>query len=268
MGVDVVLRLKGHITVNQIVKYISENYNFIKDGTKTYTYGNLDTYGDFVKEHYGDSNKWINVSGFIDFYNIIGTKFNLFYNYSNMNAYENLEYYSEKGVEEMIKSETTYLSLPKYEDTVEILKGIAQEFGGWLDEDDYDDIPPYWIGKVEKERYWWSGDVEYYNGCFKTEQEAIEDAKNTLDDSYKTIWVGRWEIPELRWYSNEEEIINSIYSFLSYQYGDSSERFEVTQRQELELGERINKCVEQWIEDMKLKENCFVVADEHLVDLR
>lgn len=72
----------------------------------------------------------------------------------------------------------------------------------------------------------------------------------------------------MSWNSNEEKIIESIYDNLYDECGEASESFEITREQELELANRIDKCVEQWIKDMKIKPNCWTVVNEHLVKLR
>lgn len=265
MSYDTILRLKGHITTEQIVDYIDEHYKFISNSIKEENCGSLSEYN-WVKEKYDDSNEWKITNGFITFNDCEENK-NIFYLYQNINSYENLEYYSEYNLEDMVKSEITFLILGCY-NSVEIMQGIAQEFGGWLDEDDCDDIPPYWIDKVDKTRYCWSSDGEYYNGSFNTEQEAIEDAKECVEDICEEIYVGTCKEPVLSWNSIEEKIIESMYDNLYEECGESSENFQITREQELELANRIDKCVEQWIKDMKIKPNCWAVINEHLVKLR
>ena len=260
------LRLKGHITSEQIVDYIDEHYKFMNNGVKENNYGSLNQY-DYIKERYDDSNEWKITSGFITFNDGVENRA-IFYTYQNVNSYENLGYYSKYNLENMVKSETTFLGLGYYGNSVEIMKGIAQEFGGWLDEDDFDDEPPYWIDKVDKTRYCWSYDGEYYNGSFNTEQEAIEDAKECVEDTCEEVYIGTCKTPVLSWNSNEEKIIESMYDNLYEECGEVSEIFEITREQELELANRIDKCVEKWIKDMKIKPNCWGVVNEHLVKLR
>ena len=121
---------------------------------------------------------------------------------------------------------------------------------------------------MDKTRYCWSSDGEHYNGSFDTEQETIEDAKETVNDVCEEIYVGICKEPVLSWNSNEEEIIESMYDNLYEECGEASESFEITREQELKLANRIDKCVEQWIKDMKIKPNCWTVINEHLVNLR
>lgn len=266
MGCDTILRIKGHITVEQIVNYIIEHYKFISNGVKEENYGSLNQY-DWVKEKYDDSNEWKITDGFITF-NDGDENRAIFYYYQNVNSYENLEYYNKYNLEDMVKSETTWLNLGLYGNSVEIMKRIAQEFGGWLEENDCDDKPPYWIDKVDKTRYCWSSDGDYYNGSFNTEQEAVEDAEKCVEDTCEEIYVGICEIPTLSWNYIEEDIIQSIYDNLYEECGEVSKNFEITDEQEKELYKRVNKCIEQWIKDMKIKPNCWTVVNEHLVKLR
>lgn len=266
MSCDTILKLKGHITEEQIVNYIDEHYKLISDGTHEENYGSVNQL-DNVKEKYDDSNEWKITEGFISF-NDGNENRAMFYLYQNVNFYENLEYYNRYNLEDMVKSETTYLNLGLYGNSVEIMKGIAKEFGGWLDENDCDDELPYWIDKVDKTRYCWSVDGEYYTGDFNTEQEAIEDAKECVGDTCEEVYIGTCEKTVLSWNSNEEEIIESMYDNLYEECGEASENFNVTREQELELANRIDKCVEQWIKDMKIKPNCWAVVNEHLVGLR
>lgn len=256
-----ILKLKGHITAEQVIKYINEHYSLIDSEIKEENYGSLDYY-DWVIEKYGDSNELKTTSGIITFDSGNANK-KLFYYYQNVNGYDNLKYYSMLNLEDMVISETTYLSLFCHDNSVEIMKGIAQEFGGWIEEDVENDEPPYWIDKT---RYCWSYDGDCYTGSFDTEKEAIEVARENLGEYDEQIYVGTCEKATLSWNSNEEEIIESMYDNLYEEYGEPSESFEVTNEQSEELAKRIDKCVEQWINDMNIKPNCWGVGNIHLVN--
>ena len=72
----------------------------------------------------------------------------LFYNYSNVNFYENIHYYSPLGLTKMVEAETTTVSLGCHGASVEIIKELIKHFdGGWLDENDCDDEEYYEITK-------------------------------------------------------------------------------------------------------------------------
>lgn len=267
MGCNTILRLKGHITPEQIVDYIDKHYDFKRKSIREYYAKLLDESA--IKERYDDSNKCKVTMGFIDFHDDNDKWISMNYYYCNVNIYDNLDHCLKFGIEDMAKSETTELTMCCFFDnSVEIMKGIAQEFGGWLDEDDCDDEPPYWIDKVDKPRYCWSYDGERYIGDYKTEQEAIEDAKECVEDTCEKVYVGTCEVPNLYWCDIAEDIIQSIYDNLYEECGEVSESFEITREQEQELANRIDKCVEQWIKDMKIKPNCWTVVNEHLVKLR
>ena len=47
MGCDTILRLKGHITAEQIVDYIDEHYKFISNNVKEKNGGSLNKYNRF-----------------------------------------------------------------------------------------------------------------------------------------------------------------------------------------------------------------------------
>lgn len=96
-----------------------------------------------VNEHSEDQENWYAYAGFIIFV-YEGEKRMLYYNYDNIKSFDNLEYYREFGLEDMVTSETTDLSLGYYGGSVEIIKAIVAHFGGgWIDEDDCDDEKYY-----------------------------------------------------------------------------------------------------------------------------
>jgi hypothetical protein len=142
MSVDTRGKIKGKISYYDIFNYIKHTID--KNASmniSTSNYGSIDEY-DFVKENYDDSNCWIINSGFIYFTSKNGNERSLFYFYDNCNHYENLEYYTPLGLADMVKSETTTLSLGQNDEAVEIIKDIIAQFGGgWIDEYDCDDIP-------------------------------------------------------------------------------------------------------------------------------
>lgn len=265
MSVDVKVSLNGYVDIKEIIDFLNEigNVEEYKINEKNYKKQCIK----FWKEVFCEDKLWKSKFGFINVY--YKKEFRtLFYNYNTVNFWDNIECYSEELQKNFVKGEHTQLSLSCYGNAIEIMKLICEHFGGWIDENDCDDIDPYYIDKVDKARYCWSSDGEYYNGSFDTEQEAIEDAKETVNDVCEEVYVGTCEKPALSWNSNKEEIVESIYESLYDQCGEVSESFEITREQELELANRIDKCVERWIKDMKIKPNCFTVVNEHLVKLR
>lgn len=146
MGVDTTAKLRGKILPEEILNFIRQTI----DGTATmdishdkWKHGNSKA---DIKDVYGDSDDWLIDRGFILFdYN--GMKTSIFYHYSNTNFYENLDYYEPLGLADMVKAETTWLCMSKTNISAMLMKMIVKNFGGWIDEDDCDDIPYYYIGK-------------------------------------------------------------------------------------------------------------------------
>lgn len=88
---------------------------------------------------------WYVISGFIYFMRE-GESRQLFYNYSNVNFYENIHYYSPLGLTKMVEAETTTVSLGCHGKSVKIIKELVSHFsGGWMDENDCDDDEFYEI---------------------------------------------------------------------------------------------------------------------------
>lgn len=76
----------------------------------------------------------------------------MFYCYNSYNSYENIDYYKDYGLENMVKSETTFISLGKWDSSVEIIKELVSYFGGYIDHDDCDDEEYYYIPSIQPER--------------------------------------------------------------------------------------------------------------------
>lgn len=146
MGIDTCGRLLGRVKHEEILNFIKQRYDVnAKSDIKMHNYGSLDG-RDFVKERYDTSNEWLVWYGRIDFKDVEDNR-SLFYDYSNINSYENLEFYSKHGLEDMVKSETTFIDLNCWGNSVDIIKSIVEHFGGWIDENDCDDKEYYPIIK-------------------------------------------------------------------------------------------------------------------------
>lgn len=144
MGCTTNTRLIGHIYPEEILEFVKKNFDSNAkmkiDGYEYELIKNLD----WVKEVYDNSGIWKNVTGIISFdYKNEGRS--IFYAYNNINSYENLDFYAEKNLSEMVKSETTFISLGYWGTSIEIIKSITSYFGGWFDKNDCDDEDPYWI---------------------------------------------------------------------------------------------------------------------------
>ena len=147
MSSSTCVNLLGHVEPEQIFDFIRKNFD---SNAKFYTphkysFDGLASDYDFIKEIYDDTNKATSCDGFICSFKSNKNNRVLFYAYSNYNSYDNLEYSSQYNLENMVKAETTYLSLGNWGSSVEIMTAICRAFGGWIDEDDCDGKPYYWI---------------------------------------------------------------------------------------------------------------------------
>ncbi len=147
MSVDTQGRLLGFIDYEDILSYIKKKYDPNPTCTiKKNEYGPINFLPSYkINPHsIDDENEYI-ISGFINF-DDHGDCRNLFYYYSNINALENLEYYTDYGLDDMVEAETTCISLGKWGNSIEIMEDLLHAFdGGWLDEDDCDDNQYYFV---------------------------------------------------------------------------------------------------------------------------
>lgn len=146
MGVDTKGRLKGNISPEDVLNFIRQTFDKdAKSFIETTEYNDIKNC-DFAKEVYGESEKWMITSGYINFNDGKNDR-NLFYYYSNINSYENLDFYRNYGLEDMVKTETTHISLGYFGNSVEDILKIVSHFGGWIDDNDCDDNEYYYVGK-------------------------------------------------------------------------------------------------------------------------
>lgn len=144
MGCDTHGKIKGYVRHEEIFNFIRQKYdeNAAMSIKKKIVYSLSGCKGEYrLNAHSEDHANWYDICGRIDFRYKEEDR-SLFYSYSNVNFFENLEYYSEYRLEDMVKSETTYLSLGYWGSSVEIIKEIVAQFGGgWIDKNDCDDQP-------------------------------------------------------------------------------------------------------------------------------
>lgn len=161
MGCDTCGRIKGHIRPENIVNFIQQKWDLnAKNGVSKHIYKPISmcNWNFTINDNCDDRYNWYADYGFISF-NYNGEERALFYNYENINSYENLEHYTEYRLANMVRSETTFISLGYYGASVEIIKEIVAHFGGgWVDDNDCDDDPYYPVnqsvdGKIEPVRY-------------------------------------------------------------------------------------------------------------------
>lgn len=166
MGCDTRGLLKGHIREEEVLNFIKQKFD--KNATMDISDNNMGNITannyNFIKKNYDNTNKWIIRSGFINF-KYKDRNRNIFYFYDNCNTYDDLDYYSEYGLEDMVKSETTSVSLGCWGDSEEIIKPLVEHFGGWYDYNDCDDIE--------------------YEPIFKNNNDTIEPVIHvTMEDIY------------------------------------------------------------------------------------
>ena len=146
MSIDTKGKIKGFVRHEDILKFIQKKWdkNAIDDVNKHITCPISECDWKYkINENSEDNENWYSIHGFIYF------KYNdedrmLFYNYSNLNSYENLEFYSKHNLKDRVETESTYLSLGCWGSSVEIIKEIVAHFGGgWIDENDCDDKEYY-----------------------------------------------------------------------------------------------------------------------------
>lgn len=173
MGVDTHGKIKGFVRPEEVFNFIRQKWD--KNATNgvdkrincpisecSWKYE--------INEHSEDNENWYTTYGFICFKYKEEDRM-LFYHYDNLNSFENLEYYSKYGLEDMVRTETTYLSLGCWGSSVEIIRELVAHFGGgWLDENDCDNKEYYPIelkedGSIKPVEYVTMEDIYEKFGC-------------------------------------------------------------------------------------------------------
>lgn len=146
MGADTKGWIKGYVSHEEILNFIRQKWDKnATDEVKKHTINSIKecTWDYKINPHSEDNENWYSVYGFITFSYQDEVR-DLFYDYDNVNHLENLEYYREYGLEELVTFETTYISLGTWGNSVEIIKALVAQFGGgWVDENNCDDEQPY-----------------------------------------------------------------------------------------------------------------------------
>ena len=144
MGVDTRVKLMGRVDAEAVAEWIKDNVDSDVKLAKTSIMRITEAeYNDYVakgdiKESYNEDKTFWSISTWIIF-NYNGRQRTIFYYYSPLNWYENLNYYEPLGLADMVKSETTGLSIGYDEDGKELMARIVKAFGGWIDYNDCDD---------------------------------------------------------------------------------------------------------------------------------
>lgn len=142
MSIAMKIRLDGHITPEVMLNWLYKNTESARM-TKTRKINMaLEPYVD-TKICYNDDGSDLYIET-TSFYYTLPKKFSthLFMDYSNYNNYENLDYYSELGLEDMVRAETTILIVNRPTDMdKEMGTKLVSDFGGWIDYNDCDNEP-------------------------------------------------------------------------------------------------------------------------------
>lgn len=144
MSVETKVNLRGYVEAEAIASWIGNNIDknvkMCEETVLNITPKEFQEYVDRgeIKEYYGTDRTLWSKSRWITFtYN--GRLRTMFYYYSPLNSYENLKYYEPLGLADMVKSETTHISLGHDKDAEYIMERITKAFGGWIDYNDCDD---------------------------------------------------------------------------------------------------------------------------------
>lgn len=159
MGIDTKVMLKGFVSDEDIAKFLSKKYSDVRNNVSKTSYQSIcDLKKEYVEDSFivkDGSDVCNTISGFITFIDTVtGERRMLHYFYDNIRYTDELQETINKiDVEnkaEFIGNYVMYevkLSLSYYDRSVEIMKEILEEFGGWLDENDCDDIGYRYIKK-------------------------------------------------------------------------------------------------------------------------
>lgn len=146
MSIDTKGRIKGFIPHEDIISFIRTNWDEnVKSNIKIKKICPLNecTWAFKINEHSTDNNNWYVICGTISFqYNNVNRS--LFYIYDNINSFENMKHYEKVNLQDMVRTETTKLSLGCWGESINIIKEIITHFGGgWIDENDCDEKEYY-----------------------------------------------------------------------------------------------------------------------------
>lgn len=124
MSAEVKVRLKGYVKPEEVLNFLQQK-------------GDINPTARVHRQFYETDKSWYIDSGYILFnYKDFG---DMYYYYSSEGRNENYDYWVEKGLKEMAETETTTLSMYSCKDNINLMRQIAAEFGGWIDENDCDE---------------------------------------------------------------------------------------------------------------------------------
>lgn len=150
MGVCTKGRLNGYVKPEYIFNYIKQKYDLnALMKISVHDFGKKSDM-DFIAKAFDDSERWITEEGRISFMDGNNPR-ELVYYHDNILERDEFEYFKSIGIEELTKQETTAVSLGAWGRSVDIMKNIVSQFGGWIDENDCDNQSFYPIPRSEDE---------------------------------------------------------------------------------------------------------------------
>lgn len=120
---------------------------------------------------------------------------------------------------------------------------------------------------MKKRQYAFSFDGEdYNNGLYDSIEDILKELKY-LQTEESEVWIGQAVEPELRWETNEDQIVDSIMENLYDDCGEFADSFGITTDVEIDLKKMIDNTVRKWINKHNLKPNCFTIINESLYSI-
>lgn len=146
MGCSTKGKIKGYVSAEEILNFIRQKYdsNAFSDVSRHIEMPLTEvTWKYELNAHSVSNDHYYTEYGNIIF-NYNNERRQLFYFYSNINSFENLSYYSDLDLADMVMAETVSLSLGDYGSSRDIMKELVAQFGGgWVDYNDCDSEPFY-----------------------------------------------------------------------------------------------------------------------------
>lgn len=121
MSSSIIVNLKGNVYLGTISEFIANKYNAL-------------IHADISQDNIMKCESFTGNISFKDYKS--NTIIHIFYYYTEKKDRGNLEYFKSIGLEEMVLSDTTYLSSDVDLVHKDIMKSIVEEFGGWICFDD------------------------------------------------------------------------------------------------------------------------------------
>lgn len=201
MSLNTYGKIKGFVSHEEILEFIRNNYDSnANDHVSFHDEGPLSdiTWEHQINEHSADNENKYSWYGYISFKHNNDRR-SLFYSYCNVNSLENLAFYKEHNLENMVRAETTFISLSYWKDSVEIIKAILEHFGGgWIDENDCDNQEYYPYPVPEGYKPEGTEKLVEYEACYALNNAFVFRFYADSDASAREIARNLTESPELQ----------------------------------------------------------------------